>query len=162
MLGSLMSLIADLGKLFHNRTSASPREGYANPMLPRASRLPFHDRVRLIDEHDEWVKKYVERCDPAQSLQYLAMEICYIAAARIRIVLYYSILMSRKRKEKADASHNSNVDRSAEGASHGVSEAEPDSETLREQIFAGSIIILKRICDIILDSRLDRWAWHCE
>lgn len=128
--------------------------------MKRASRCPFRDRVRLVDEHDKWVEKYVERCDSTQSLQYLAKEICYIAAARIRVVLYYSELMSRRRKKDSDASHTSNVDRSTEGVSHNISEVEPDSETLREQIFAGSITILKKMRDILLDSRLDRWAWH--
>ncbi|KAI1110835.1 fungal-specific transcription factor domain-containing protein [Nemania sp. NC0429] len=128
--------------------------------VKRASHLPFRDRVRLVDEHDKWVEKYLERCDPTQSLQYLAMEICAIAAARIRVVLYYSELMARKRKKAADASHTSNMDKSSESASPSVSEVELDSEILREHMFAGSIIILERMRNIMLDSRLDRWAWH--
>ena len=111
-----------------------------------------------MDEHDKWVEKYVERCDPAQPLHYLAKEICYMAAARVRSLAYYTELKTRKRKAEAGARHESN----AEGSKCEPSEDELDSETLRDHIFSITVGILKRIDDIMKDSRLDQWVWHLQ
>ncbi|KAI0872114.1 fungal-specific transcription factor domain-containing protein [Hypoxylon argillaceum] len=128
--------------------------------MNRASRSPFHVRVQLIDEHDKWVEKYVARCDPAQPLHYMAKQISYIAAQRVRVVAYYAELVSRKRKREANISHANNVDKGIEGSNHKVSKVEIDDKTLRELIFTNSISILKRTCDIMKDPRLERWVWH--
>lgn len=128
--------------------------------MKRASRSPFHVRVKLLDDHDKWVDNYVKQCDPNQPLHCLAKEICYIAAGRIRAVAYYSELRHRKRRGDADASQTSNTVVGTEGSSSGGSGVELDSKTLRELLFVNAINILKRTDDIMRDSRLDRWAWH--
>ncbi|KAI1423634.1 fungal-specific transcription factor domain-containing protein [Xylaria sp. FL1777] len=130
--------------------------------MKRASRSSFQTRVKLMDEHDKWVEKYVERCDPAQPLLYLARQISYIAAGRVRAIMYYSELRIRKQKGEADASRTANADRSPEGSSHSGSEVELDNTTLRDHIFANAIDILKRTNDIMNDSRLGQWVWHLQ
>ncbi|KAI0974622.1 hypothetical protein F4678DRAFT_458582 [Xylaria arbuscula] len=128
--------------------------------MKRASRLPFQARVKILDEHDKWVDKYVERCDPAQPLLYLARQISYIAAGRVRALEYYSELKARKQKgETTDAQSTSNAARSTEGSGY---EVEMDNKTLRDQIFNKAIDIMKRTSDIMKDSRLDQWVWHLQ
>ncbi|KAJ2974753.1 hypothetical protein NUW58_g8557 [Xylaria curta] len=127
--------------------------------MKRQSRSPFPERVKIVDEYDEWVEKYVERCDPAQPLLYLSNEISYIIAARFRAVTYYHELLLRKKREEANASRTKN-DRITVEASQGRSEVEPDNKTLRDQLFAAAVTILGRTVSIMQDPRLDRWAWH--
>ncbi|KAI1124975.1 fungal-specific transcription factor domain-containing protein [Nemania abortiva] len=128
--------------------------------MQRASRAPFHVRLQLIDEHDKFVDKYVTRCDLTQPLHYMANQISYIAAKRIRVVAYYAELVSRKRKGEVNSPHTNSADRVTEGSDHSAPKAEPDNQNLRDQIFIDSIDILKRTCDIMNDRRLDLWTWH--
>ncbi|KAI0450904.1 hypothetical protein F5B21DRAFT_489157 [Xylaria acuta] len=128
--------------------------------IKRASCLPFQARLQIMDEHDKWVEKYVERCDSAQPVQYLAKEISYIAAGRVRAFVVYNELMLRKRKREANAPRTSTADRSKGRPSHGDSEVEPDEKILRDQAFSSAITIIERTYNIMRDSRLDRWAWH--
>ncbi|GAP86108.2 putative Zn 2Cys6 transcription factor [Rosellinia necatrix] len=128
--------------------------------VKRASRSPFHVTVKLLDEHDKWVEKYVERCDTTQPLHYLAKEISYIAAERVRAVAYYSELRSRKRRGDADASELNHATRNTEISDHGSPGLEIDSATLRDQLFSNAITILKKTDALMEDSRLDCWAWH--
>ncbi|KAK5636833.1 hypothetical protein RRF57_012546 [Xylaria bambusicola] len=121
-----------------------------------ASRAPFQTRVKIMDEHDKRVEKYVQRCDPAQPLHYLAREICYMASARVRSFAYYTELKTRKHRAESGALHAG----SAEGSSPGASEVELDSKTLRDTIFSNTIKILKMTLDIMQDSRLNQWVWH--
>ncbi|KAI0441194.1 fungal-specific transcription factor domain-containing protein [Xylaria telfairii] len=127
--------------------------------MKRASRLSFQARLQLMDEHDKWVEKYVERCDPNEPIHFLAKEISYISAGRIRAVHYYNELLIRKRKRENSTVHTSITDRSTAQPSHGNSE-EPDEATLRELVFSSAIVILERTYYIMQDSRLDRWTWH--
>ncbi|KAI0466407.1 fungal-specific transcription factor domain-containing protein [Xylaria cf. heliscus] len=122
--------------------------------MKRASRLPFHARIQLMDEHDKWVDKYVERCDPAIPIHYLAKEISYISAGRVRAATYYNELMIQRRKGQANTPHTSITD------SHRGSEVEPDEQFLRDKVFSSAITILEITCHIMRDSRLDRWTWH--
>ncbi|KAI0540721.1 fungal-specific transcription factor domain-containing protein [Xylaria digitata] len=128
-----------------------------NWKMKRASRSSFQARVKLLDEHDRWVEQYVGRCDPAQPLLYLAKEISYIAAGRVRAILYYSELRTRKQKRDTNASHTSNADRNIEGL-----EVELDNKTLRDDIFANAINILKRTHDIMQETRLNQFVWHLQ
>ncbi|KAI1176975.1 fungal-specific transcription factor domain-containing protein [Nemania sp. FL0916] len=125
--------------------------------VSRISRSSFSTRLRLVDEHDKWVAKYAERCDPAQPLHCLAMQICYLAAARIRAMVYFTELMTQKRKLEIDASRG---DGSGGSSVESPPKFEPDIKTLREHLFTNSINTLKSTCKIMLDPRLDRWAWH--
>ncbi|KAJ3570988.1 hypothetical protein NPX13_g5538 [Xylaria arbuscula] len=129
-----------------------------NWKMKRASRAPFQTRVKIMDEHDKWVEKYVERCDPAQPLHYLAKEICYMASERVRSLAYYTELKTRKHKADADALH----ERTAGGSNHETYEDEWDNQTLRDHIFSSTVRIMKRIDDIMQNSRLDPWVWHLQ
>ncbi|RWA14308.1 hypothetical protein EKO27_g779 [Xylaria grammica] len=133
-----------------------------NWKMKRASRSSFQARVQLIDEHDKWVESFVGRCDPAQPLLYLAKQICYIAAGRVRALLYYSELRTRKQRREANASHASIADSGMEGSSSVGSEVEPDNKALRDCIFATAVDILKRTLDIMEESRLDQFVWHLQ
>ncbi|KAI1356415.1 hypothetical protein F5Y01DRAFT_267266 [Xylaria sp. FL0043] len=130
--------------------------------LKRASRSSFQARVKIMDEHDKLVEKYVERCDPAQPLLYLAKQICYIAARRVRTLMYYTELKARRQKGEVNAPHTSNAARNAEGSGYGGPEFEMDSKTLRDHIFVNSVDILKRTADIMQDPRFERWTWHLQ
>ncbi|KAI0425544.1 fungal-specific transcription factor domain-containing protein [Xylaria sp. FL1042] len=130
--------------------------------MKRASRSSFQTRVKIMDEHDKWVEKYVERCDISQPLHYLAKQICYIASRRVRTLMYYTELKSRKQKGEVNASHTSNAARNVEGSGYGGPEFEMDSKTLRDHIFVNSVDILKRTADIMQDSRIGQWTWHLQ
>ncbi|KAI3328966.1 hypothetical protein HD806DRAFT_519308 [Xylariaceae sp. AK1471] len=131
-----------------------------NMRLLTGSRSLFQARVQFVDEHDRWIEKYIERCDPAQPLLHLSREISYMVAARMRLITYYSELMSRKQKGEASAPHTNDVNSSSDGPGHGGSEVEPDTKSLRDQLFATAIGMLKRSDDIMKDPSLSRWTWH--
>jgi len=115
------------------------------------NRCSFQALVKIVDEHDRWNQQYVIRCNPAEPLQYLAKEISYIVAARMRVITYYSELKARDQKEDVGAT---------EGASRAHSYEEPDTKTLREQLFDTAVDVLRRSYNIIRDTRLHHWAWH--
>ncbi|KAI0409693.1 fungal-specific transcription factor domain-containing protein [Xylaria palmicola] len=131
-----------------------------NQKMKRASNSPFRTRIQIIDDHDKWVDKYVERFDPSQPFDALAKEIAYIIAGRVRVATYYSEIAFRKRKRAANASRTHDDNKSTRWPSHGESESEPDDETLRDQLFACSIMVLERTNRIMQDSRLAHWSWH--
>ncbi|KAI0193256.1 fungal-specific transcription factor domain-containing protein [Xylaria flabelliformis] len=126
--------------------------------IKQASRLPYQTRLQMMDEHDKWVEKFVERCNPAQPMHSLSKEICYISAGRVRAFIVYNELMLRKRKGETKTPRTSSR---GEGLfDHGSFEAGSDEEALRNQAFTLAVAILERTHNIMRDSRLDRWAWH--
>ncbi|KAI1434606.1 hypothetical protein GGR50DRAFT_661690 [Xylaria sp. CBS 124048] len=128
----------------------------------RQSRSPFQVRLRLLEEHDKWIEKYVERFDPSQPVQRLARHIAYVSSGRVRAVAYYSELVSRKRRGEATEFHTVGGDANAEAPSpsDGSSHTEPDGKTLRDWLFTAAIAASKRTSDIMHDPDLQRWAWQ--
>ncbi|KAI0555109.1 fungal-specific transcription factor domain-containing protein [Xylaria curta] len=121
-----------------------------------ASRLPYQARLQIMDEHDKWVEKFVERCDPAQPIHSLLKEICYISAGRVRAFIVYNEMRKRKGEAKTPGSSSGSEGRPA----HGSSEVGSDEEALRNQAFTLAVAILERTYKIMRDTRLDHWAWH--
>ncbi|KAI1824002.1 hypothetical protein F4861DRAFT_508042 [Xylaria intraflava] len=121
---------------------------------------PFQNRLQLLDEHDKWIEEFTKRCDPSQPLQHLAGQISYVAAARIRVVTYYSELVSRKSKGEANTLPAVDDAENAEASTHGNSQAVPDNKTLRDWLFVTATTTLRRTNEILQDPRLDRWAWQ--
>ncbi|KAI8632124.1 hypothetical protein F5Y19DRAFT_423436 [Xylariaceae sp. FL1651] len=114
------------------------------------SRSSFEVLVQHVDEFDSWIRKYVERCDTSDPLQSLAKEIAHIAAARMRTILYYTELVSRKRDvSSADAS-----------STDGSVQAQSDITAIRNHLFTTAIDTLKKSNNVIKDPRLHRWSWH--
>jgi hypothetical protein len=120
----------------------------------------FQRRIKIADEHDKWNQKYVTRCNPAEPLQYLALEISYIVAARMRVITYYSELKARNQKEGDGTIQSEGAIGVTEGSSRCPSHTEPDTETLRNQLFDTAVDVLRRSYNIMRDTRLHHWAWH--
>jgi hypothetical protein len=124
------------------------------------SRSSFRACIQFLDEHHRRIEKYIERCDAAQPLQYLIREIAYMSAGRMRIIVYYSELVSRKRKGETSTPRTNNANSTTEVSDRDDSRLEPDTKTLRDQLFTIAITVLKRSDDVMKDPRLARWAWH--
>ncbi|KAI0395127.1 hypothetical protein F5Y17DRAFT_425318 [Xylariaceae sp. FL0594] len=122
----------------------------------------FEARLKICDEHAQWNENYVKHWNPAEPLQFLALGISYIVAARLRFITYYTELRARKREAHASTIPNSGATGAPEGAAIAPSPSDRrlDTNTLRDRLFDTAVDILKRTDHIIRDERLRHWAWH--
>ncbi|KAI2635323.1 hypothetical protein GGS21DRAFT_515277 [Xylaria nigripes] len=127
--------------------------------MMRKRRSPFQTRIQILDEYNRTMDKYIERCNPSQPLQYLATQIYYVSAARIRLATYYSELVARKRKGDADVFNTINPDAKTKVPDHSSIQYEPDNQTLREQLFETSLAIVRRTNSMMHEPRFVHWAW---
>ncbi|KAI0144322.1 hypothetical protein GGR57DRAFT_337417 [Xylariaceae sp. FL1272] len=134
-----------LGKLYRNRGGFGIDNGST-----------LQERLKILDEFDQWAKRYAARCDIADPLLFLTKKVSQFVVLRNKIFFYYIELVRRKqaveqRAKNADATISAKPDEPTEV---------PSTAVLRDHLFETAINMLESSSEVLKDSRLQRWNWH--
>ncbi|KAI1264232.1 hypothetical protein F5Y18DRAFT_391457 [Xylariaceae sp. FL1019] len=134
-----------LGKLYRNTKGRGTDNSYT-----------LQDRLQVLDDFEQWAKGYATRCDTADPLLFLTKKVSQFVVWRNKIFFYYIELVRRKqaaeeRARNADATTSPQPDEPTET---------PSTAVLRDHLFETAINMLEASCEVLTDTRLQRWNWH--